>query len=330
VTVNSTAPPPATTLTVDNTSSGASGTGWTASTYYAGFTGSNYLYSGNSGGTRFTWPATSLQAGSYDVFVWWPHTNSGRPTDVSYDVASAAGVTKVTGINQNLNGGVWNKLGTFTSPTSVTVISGSTGTEGTVADAVRFVAASGASAPSVSLTAPASGGTFTAPATITINANASTSSGTITKVDFYAGATLIGTDMSAPYSFTWSGVATGGYSLTANVTNSAGLTATSPAISVTVTGAPAAMTTALFTPSSDNATNVTSYNLEFFTAGANPSTATPVRSQNLGKPSIVNGEISVNVAATSSSLPAGTYFATVTAIGPGGSTRSAPSNTFTK
>jgi hypothetical protein len=89
-------------------------------------------------------------------------------------------------------------------------------------------------APIVSITAPASGSVFTAPATITINASASVAVGTITKVDFFQGTTLIGTDTAAPFSINWSNVAAGTYSLTAKATASTGTVATSAPISVTV------------------------------------------------------------------------------------------------
>jgi hypothetical protein len=80
----------------------------------------------------------------------------------------------------------------------------------------------------------------------------------------------------------------------------------------------------VFTPSADHATGVTRYQLEIFGASANPSTATPIASRDLGKPAIVSGECSVDVSSTINALGAGTYKATVSAIGPGGSSRSAP------
>ena len=83
----------------------------------------------------------------------------------------------------------------------------------------------------------------------------------------------------------------------------------------------------LFTPSADDSTNVTSYRVDIFTVGANPSTATPVKTQNVGKPTITNGEMVVDLMPIITSISSGTYFCTVTAIGPGGSTLSAASNT---
>ncbi|PYR59611.1 MAG: hypothetical protein DMF85_07310, partial [Acidobacteria bacterium] len=88
--------------------------------------------------------------------------------------------------------------------------------------------------PSASLTAPANGATFTAPASITLTATASDSDGTIAKVDFYAGATQLGTATASPYAFTWSNVAAGTYNLKAVATDNLGATGSSAVVSVTV------------------------------------------------------------------------------------------------
>lgn len=88
--------------------------------------------------------------------------------------------------------------------------------------------------PIVSITSPADGASFNAPASITINATA-TDNGTITKVDFYSGATLIGTDNTAPYSYTWTPVSAGSYTLTARATDNSNIVGVSSGIAVTVT-----------------------------------------------------------------------------------------------
>jgi glucose/arabinose dehydrogenase len=88
--------------------------------------------------------------------------------------------------------------------------------------------------PTVNITTPANGATFTAPASITINATANDSDGTVSRVDFYAGTNLIGTDTTAPYSFTWNNVAAGNYALTAQATDNVGATTTSGVVNVTV------------------------------------------------------------------------------------------------
>jgi len=63
------------------------------------------------------------------------------------------------------------------------------------------------------LTSPVEGATFPAPASLTLAASASDTYGTVTQVAFYAGATLLGTDTTAPYSVSWSDVPAGNYAL---------------------------------------------------------------------------------------------------------------------
>jgi DNA-binding beta-propeller fold protein YncE len=94
----------------------------------------------------------------------------------------------------------------------------------------------------VSISSPAAGTILTAPATLTITANATDRDGTITKVDFYSGGTLLGTDAASPYAFTWSNVAAGSYSLTVRAIDIAGTTTASSAVSVVVKGATVAPT----------------------------------------------------------------------------------------
>jgi hypothetical protein len=184
--------------------------------------------------------------------------------------------------------------------------------------------------PAVSLTAPANGATFTAPATVTVSATASDSDGTIAAVDFFAGTTLIGSDTSSPYSVTWNNVPAGTYSLTAVARDNAGATTTSAARSISVTSSLPRPARAVFVASSNHNTAVDRYVLNIYASGANPDTATPLATQDLGKPPVSNGECDVDISSTVQSLSPGSYIATVTAVGPGGSTRSAPSAPFTR
>jgi len=89
-------------------------------------------------------------------------------------------------------------------------------------------------APTVSMTSPGGGATFTAPATIALAASAADSNGTITKVDFYNGAALLGSDTTSPYSFNWSNVPAGSYALKAVATDNVGAATTSATVNVTV------------------------------------------------------------------------------------------------
>jgi GH18 family chitinase len=124
--------------------------------------------------------------------------------------------------------------GTYTLTTKATDDQGAVGTSAAVTVTVNVASNP---APTTSITSPANNATFTAPASITINANATdTSPGTVAKVDFYNGSTLLGTDTSSPYSFSWTSVAAGTYTLTTKATDNQGAVGTSAAITVTVSG----------------------------------------------------------------------------------------------
>lgn len=89
--------------------------------------------------------------------------------------------------------------------------------------------------PTCSLTAPTTGATFDAPATINLTAAATDSDGTITRVEFFNGATKLGEDDASPYEFSWNPVYSGSYTLTARATDNLAGTTTSTAVNITVT-----------------------------------------------------------------------------------------------
>jgi glucose/arabinose dehydrogenase len=128
----------------------------------------------------------------------------------------------------------------------------------------RFTSWSDGGAASHTLTTPAADTTLTAtftdigpvnntPPTVTLqvpttaitgvpvnmSAGATDSDGTITRVAFYAGATLLGEDTTSPYSLSWTPTVTGTYVVTARATDDSGATTTSTAVNVTVTAAQA-------------------------------------------------------------------------------------------
>jgi len=89
-------------------------------------------------------------------------------------------------------------------------------------------------APTVTLTSPSNGTTANAPATITVSANASDADGSIAKVDFYNGSALLFSDNAAPYTYTWSNVAAGNYTVKAIATDNKGANTTSGSATITV------------------------------------------------------------------------------------------------
>ncbi len=91
------------------------------------------------------------------------------------------------------------------------------------------------SGPAVELTQPYEGDSFTAPAVITIAAEASDSDGAVSRVDFYSGTQLIGTDSESPYNTNWHVQAAGHYPITAVAIDNLGATATSRPVNVIVT-----------------------------------------------------------------------------------------------
>ncbi|WNG56079.1 S8 family serine peptidase [Archangium gephyra] len=88
-------------------------------------------------------------------------------------------------------------------------------------------------APSTSITAPTGGATVGG--TSTISADAADNVG-VSRVEFFLGSSLLGTDTTAPYSFDWNttGVANGAYSLSTKAYDAAGNVGSSSTVSVTV------------------------------------------------------------------------------------------------
>ena len=174
----------------------------------------------NNGPAITSWTLGYAYTGNQKIAQGWSGnwSQSGENitvTNASWNGALATGGSASIGAN-------FSYTGTNTAPAAFT-LNGST-CNGT----------GGGGTPTVSITSPASGATFTAPASIPITASASESGGSISKVEFFNGATLLGTATSSPYTFTWSSVPAGTYSLTAEAFDASGTTATSSAVSVTV------------------------------------------------------------------------------------------------
>lgn len=91
-------------------------------------------------------------------------------------------------------------------------------------------------APTVSLSAPSSG---TVNRTVALTASATAASG-VNQVEFLVDGTLIASDTTAPYGVDWdtATVSDGAHSLTARVVDSANVSATSAAVTVTVSNTP--------------------------------------------------------------------------------------------
>ncbi|MCY7297809.1 MAG: Ig-like domain-containing protein, partial [Ilumatobacteraceae bacterium] len=110
--------------------------------------------------------------------------------------------------------------------------------------------------PTVNLTGPANGATATAPGSFTLTATAADSNGTIASVKFRNGATVLTTDTSYPYSYTYSELAAGSYAISAVATDNAGATATSATANVTVNAVANVAPTVTLTSPANGATSL--------------------------------------------------------------------------
>jgi regulation of enolase protein 1 (concanavalin A-like superfamily) len=167
--------------------------------------------------------------------------------------------------------------------------------------------------PTVTLTAPANGGTFTAPATIAVTASASDADGTVARVDFYNGSTLLASDPTAPYAFTWSNVAAGTYALTATSIDNAGASASSATATVTVTAAGNQLPTATLSAPANGATFTAPATIAL-TASASDPDGTVARVDFYNGTTLLASDATAPYAFTWSSVAAGTYALKATAV----------------
>jgi len=86
-----------------------------------------------------TWSFTVPRPGRYEAYVWW-WEGDWRPTDVPFIVNHLGGSTTIR-VNQQINGGQWNLLGTFDFQDQGSVVLSDDVSSGrdVVADAVKLV-----------------------------------------------------------------------------------------------------------------------------------------------------------------------------------------------
>ena len=102
------------------------------------------------------------------------------------------------------------------------------------ADELRSTSPPANQAPTVTMTSPGAGATFTAPATIAVAATAADPDGSVSRVDFYAGDTIVGSDSTSPYSTSWTNVAAASYVIRAVAVDTLGASGASNSVTITV------------------------------------------------------------------------------------------------
>jgi len=159
--------------------------------------------------------------------------------------------------------------------------------------------------PDVSITAPVNKAKFTAPASVTITATATDPDGTISSVAFYSGTTLLGTVTTSPYSFSWTNVPAGTYTIYIEATDNGGAVTTSAYTTITV-----AETTATAPPATITAATTTTFcSGGSVVLNANTGTGYTYRWNSGG--TAINGATAASYTATIS----GSYTVTVTSGG---------------
>jgi hypothetical protein len=104
----------------------------------------------------------------------------------------------------------------------------------TSASAAITVNSASNAAPTAVITSPPDGAVFAWKPTITITATATDSDGVVTRVEFLDGSTVIGSDATSPYSYTWKNVPQGNHTLRVRATDNAGAVTTSDPANITV------------------------------------------------------------------------------------------------
>ncbi|MGW2445333.1 glycoside hydrolase family 48 protein [Streptomyces sp. NPDC001675] len=170
------------------------------------------------------WTLTYGYSGNQKLSNGWngSWSQSGQTVTVknaSYNGTIAAGAAVSTGAQ-------FTYSGTNTAPASF---------------AVNGTTCAGAHQPPVAvLTSPAAGATYSQGDAVPLAATAAAAdAATVTKVEFYDDTALLGTDTSAPYALSASGLTVGSHSLVAKAYDSLGASAESTPVGITVASGPA-------------------------------------------------------------------------------------------
>ena len=141
-------------------------------------------------------------------------------------------------------------LGTYTVTAKAYDNSGNV----TTSAPVHFTVAPNAP-PAVSIISPANNSTYADTATIHLIASVADTDGRITSVKFYNGTTLLRTENKYPYTYSWTNVGAGNYTITAVATDNYGAQTTSAPITITVTSSSAIVSSRPYSENKKTALN---------------------------------------------------------------------------
>lgn len=202
----------------------------------------------NNGSEKISTAITVKVGSAPAISITSPANNAVYNAPATFNITTNpttpnAGAT-ITKVEVFRNGALY---GTYTaSPWTASISNQGAGTYSFTAKVTDSIGASTTSAPvsvrvnaapTVSISSPSNGAFFAAPATINFTATASDSDGTISKVEFFNGATLLGTATASPYTFSWANVVAGSYNITAKATDNDGVVTTS-SVTTVIAGVP--------------------------------------------------------------------------------------------
>ncbi|MEU2655217.1 glycoside hydrolase family 48 protein [Streptomyces sp. NPDC007325] len=200
-------------------------------------------YKTNDWGSGFTAELTLTNRGSTALNGWtltYSYAGDQKLTN------GWSGVWSQSGKNVTVTNAGWN--GTVAPGAAVTA-GGQFTYSGANAAPVNFAVngtpCTGAHQPPVAvLTSPAAGAVYGQGDAVPLAATAAAADGaTVDKVEFYSDTTLLGTDTTAPFTYSATGLATGAHSLYAKAYDSQGASAESAPVGITVAAGPALVVT---------------------------------------------------------------------------------------
>jgi glucose/arabinose dehydrogenase len=160
-------------------------------------------------------------------------TLDGQPVTAPHTVTGVVGIERGLGAaDQVASGRQWRFDGWAHGGSAVQTIA-TPAAPATYTANFTDVGAASNQPPTVQLGAPPA--PVVAGIALTLAADARDGDGSIARVDFYEGATLIGTDTTAPYTQAWTPAAAGTYALRARATDNLGLVGDSAVVGVAVT-----------------------------------------------------------------------------------------------
>ncbi|MFN3405367.1 MAG: Ig-like domain-containing protein [Cytophagaceae bacterium] len=204
---------------------------------YAITHGRGVWYASAYGGNTGTPPAVSITSPSNNATFTSPAniTITANASDADGTISKVVfynGNTVIAEDNTSPYSIVWNNVATGTYQLKAVAIDNSN--LSTTSATVNISVQNPNQSPTVSITSPANNASFNAPANISFTSNASDPDGTVTRVEYFNGTTKIGEATTSPYTFNWSNVAAGTYSITARATDNSNASTTSSAITINV------------------------------------------------------------------------------------------------